>query len=106
MSYLFVILAFLWSIVWTIATIGVYDKTTVCDEQTNVCSVNYGYLFLLLLSFYWTHQVIVVREKRGAQDQCRVLYECIRLVKSLFFRHTFVRIPCMLLSQELLEPGG
>lgn len=58
-SYLFVILAFLWSIVWTIATIGVYDKTTVCDEQTNVCSVNYGFVFLLLLSFYWTHQVIV-----------------------------------------------
>lgn len=51
------IIAIVWSVVWTIAFLGVYEATKVCDAN-QVCTMNYGYLFLLLISYYWTHQVI------------------------------------------------
>lgn len=57
LAFVFVIVALLWSLLWTLAFSGVYDQTLVCDGET--CSMNYGYLFLLLLSYYWTHQVIM-----------------------------------------------
>merc|ERR1712127_428839 len=42
-----------------LAFIGTYDQTTVCDDQTGQCTVNYYYVFLLLISFYWTQQVLM-----------------------------------------------
>jgi len=62
-GYFFSIFAFGWTVLWSVAFIGVYnssplekgcveDEDTVCDRE-----INYGYLFLLLLSFYWAHQV-------------------------------------------------
>ena len=60
-AYLFAILAVAWSIVWVIAFAGVFDRTYQCDEN-NVCSEpNYLSLFLLFVSFYFTHQVLEVR---------------------------------------------
>jgi hypothetical protein len=55
-AYLYVIVAFGWSILWSIASVGVYDQViaTVDGEST----INYGYYFLLFLSFFFTHQVI------------------------------------------------
>ena len=55
-AYLYVIVAFGWSILWSIAFVGVYDQViaTVNGEST----INYGYYFLLFLSFFFTHQVI------------------------------------------------
>jgi len=55
-AYLYVIVAFGWSILWSIAFVGVYDQViaTVNGENT----INYGYYFLLFLSFFFTHQVI------------------------------------------------
>jgi len=60
LSYFFVILAFLWTLVWTLALVGVNDATQACQEidGNQVCEMNYGYLFLLFVSFFWTHQVI------------------------------------------------
>jgi len=58
LSFVFVIVALGWSLLWTVAFLGVYDATQVCD-QNNVCTMNNGYLFLLLVSYYWTHQVIM-----------------------------------------------
>jgi hypothetical protein len=57
-AYLFAILAGLWSICWSVAFVGVFDSTYTCDAN-NVCTdVNYGYLFLLFLAFFFGHQVI------------------------------------------------
>lgn len=58
-SYLFVILAFAWVFFWTLAVIGVYEQTAVCDDETGTCTIGYGYLFFLLVSLYWTQQVIM-----------------------------------------------
>ena len=60
-SYLYVILAFGWSILWTIALAGVYDQVIVTvnnNQQAEENYINYGYYFLLFLSFFFTHQVI------------------------------------------------
>lgn len=56
-SYLSLILAFGWTALWSLAFAGVYDQTVTCDGD--VCEMNYGYLFLLFLSYYWTHQVLM-----------------------------------------------
>jgi hypothetical protein len=56
-AYVYVILAFGWSILWSVALAGVYDQViNVGNGQEN--SINYGYYFLLFLSFFFTHQVI------------------------------------------------
>lgn len=61
-AYLFTALAAGWSFVWSVAFVGVLDQTYTCSENINgveVCSdPNYGYLFLLFLSFFFGHQVI------------------------------------------------
>lgn len=46
-----------WSFLWAIALFGVWEDTYKCDEN-GVCSLNYGYLFLMFLSYFFTHQVI------------------------------------------------
>ena len=60
-SFLFEILAFAWTILWCLACFGTFANTYSCEviNGREICtSVNYGYLFLLLLSFFFTHQVI------------------------------------------------
>lgn len=62
-GYFFSIAAFAWTAVWTLAFVGVYNSSPVaegCEENAEtVCEreINYGYIVLLLLSFYWAHQV-------------------------------------------------
>lgn len=60
-SFLFVAVAFGWTFVWTIAFLGTFNSTYSCETvgDNQVCNgVNYGYLFLLMLSYFFTHQVI------------------------------------------------
>ena len=62
-AYLFAILAAGWSFVWSIAMIGVYDRTFDCDDATGYCTTTqgtYGWLFLLFLAFFFGHQVLQV----------------------------------------------
>ena len=62
-AYLLTILGAAWSIVWSVAFAGVFDKTYQCDAQ-NVCtSPNYGYLFLLFIAYFFGQQVFQVRQK-------------------------------------------
>jgi len=56
-AYVYVILAFGWSILWSVALAGVYDQVIVAGNGEEN-SINYGYYFLLFLSFFFTHQVI------------------------------------------------
>jgi hypothetical protein len=61
-AYIFTALAGLWSVAWAVAFVGVYDQTYTCDDVTNQCTdVNYGYLFLLFVAYFFTHQVLQVR---------------------------------------------
>jgi hypothetical protein len=65
-AYFLVALAFAWSMLWTVALTGVWDSTYTCVDKTKKdgtvrkeCSVgNGGYLFLILLSYFFTHQVL------------------------------------------------
>lgn len=58
-ALLFVALAFGWTLLWSVAAMGVweevYDEDLAADGQN---PTNYGYLFLLLLSYFFTHQVV------------------------------------------------
>lgn len=58
-GYVMLGLAVAWTGIWTIALIGIFDQEKTCDAN-NVCtvSVNYGYLFLMFVSYFFTHQVI------------------------------------------------
>jgi hypothetical protein len=62
-SYFASIIAVGFTAVWALAFIGVYDSSPVvegCEENTDtVCNheMNLVYVALLLLSFYWAHQV-------------------------------------------------
>jgi len=70
-GYLFSAAAFGWSFLWLVAFIGVYDISPVedgCYEGTvqldgslSLCAkqMNYGYVILLLLSYFWAHQVFM-----------------------------------------------
>lgn len=60
-SYFFLALAFGWSILWTIALVGIWDDTITCQQVGDVtqCSdPNYGILFGMFVSYFFTHQVI------------------------------------------------
>jgi hypothetical protein len=54
----FTLLSIGWLVLWSVAVYGVYDSTVVCDEVTGACSPNYGLLFLLFLSLFFTQQVL------------------------------------------------
>ena len=48
-----------WSVLWTIGFAGVFEYTYDCNEITGVCTdPNYGYMFLLFVSFFFGHQVL------------------------------------------------
>ena len=61
-AILSVVVAFGWSLLWTIALLGVWDRTYNCTTDANgvqTCSSpSYGILFVLFLSYFFTHQVI------------------------------------------------
>lgn len=58
-AYLFVGIAFGWTILWSIALMGVSaDVYIEADGNGGAASVNYGLLFVLFVSFFFTHQVI------------------------------------------------
>ena len=59
-AYLFTALAAVWSICWSIAFVGTFNRTYECDEQ-NVCTdPSYGLLFLLFICYFFVHQVLQV----------------------------------------------
>lgn len=64
-AYFMTALTFAWAVLWTISLMGVWEEVVTkncvgtqseCLAQTS--SVNYGYLFLLFLSLFFTEQVI------------------------------------------------
>lgn len=59
-SYVFAILGMGWTVLWSIAVLGVYESVYSCDAEGN-CSVDSaGLLFLLFVAFYFVHQVFQV----------------------------------------------
>lgn len=61
-AYLFTILAAGWSLLWSIAVSGTIGQTYSCDAAGVCTSANYGLVFLLFLSFFFTHQVLQVSQ--------------------------------------------
>lgn len=59
-AYFFTALSVGWAIMWVLATAGVQDQVLRCegDGENQQCTPNYGYLFLLFLSFFFTNQVL------------------------------------------------
>lgn len=57
-AYLFTALEVGWVVLWTIAFSGVFDKTYVCNANGVCTDPNYGFLFLLLVAFFFTQQVL------------------------------------------------
>eukprot|EP00566_Odontella_aurita_P000653 CAMPEP_0113560250 /NCGR_PEP_ID=MMETSP0015_2-20120614/19329_1 /TAXON_ID=2838 /ORGANISM="Odontella" /LENGTH=546 /DNA_ID=CAMNT_0000461939 /DNA_START=158 /DNA_END=1800 /DNA_ORIENTATION=+ /assembly_acc=CAM_ASM_000160 len=60
-AYFMVAVAFGWSLLWTVAFLEIWERTSTCTTNSDgkdVCSPNYGYLFLLFVSYFFTHQVI------------------------------------------------
>lgn len=63
-GYFFSLAGIAWSVVWTMVLAGVYFKSPQLDancvsDADTLCArqINYGYMFLLFLSLYWTQQV-------------------------------------------------
>lgn len=58
-SYLFSAVSFGWNIVWCLAFLGVYEQSPDIEgsDEKNEKTLNYTYLLLLCLSFYWSLQV-------------------------------------------------
>lgn len=65
-GYIFTILAFAWTLLWSIVVAGVQDELFTCEEvqnadgdMVNQCSnPAYHWLFLLFVSYFFTHQVL------------------------------------------------
>jgi len=56
-SFIFLLLAFVWSIIWGMGIAGVSDQ--VYKKNLNgTTEINYGILFGLLLSFFFGHQIV------------------------------------------------
>lgn len=61
LAYIVVVAAFAWTMLWTLVMVGVQDSLQTCEQVdgVNVCSKpNYLYLFLLFVSYFFTHQVL------------------------------------------------
>lgn len=101
-AYTFAILAVGWSILWAISLAGVYELS--CDVVN--CSPNYGYLFLLLVSYFFTHQVLQVCSTMQAVERV-FLYQLMWLAMSLtFFCLVGFRTLFMSRWPVPLVPGG
>ena len=61
-AYIFALLAFGWSVLWAFSMLGLMDKTYKCETNAagqEVCGEpNYGILFVMFISYFFTHQVI------------------------------------------------
>jgi len=58
-AYIVTAVAFVWAIIWSFALAGIYEE--LCGDQG--CDAEeyypYGYLFLMLVSYFWTLQVLM-----------------------------------------------
>jgi hypothetical protein len=59
-AYMFAIIAAGWSVLWSIAFAGLFEYTYDCNDANECTNPNYGYMFLLFVSFFFTHQVLQV----------------------------------------------
>ena len=57
-AYIFTAILVGWIVLWSISFSGVFNSTYVCNDINQQCEVNYGLLFLLFVSFFFTQQVI------------------------------------------------
>mmetsp|Transcript_51375 Transcript_51375/g.124026 ORF Transcript_51375/g.124026 Transcript_51375/m.124026 type:complete len:480 (+) Transcript_51375:221-1660(+) len=57
-AYIFTALLVGWIVLWSISFAGVFNNTYNCDANGANCDVNYGFLFLLFVSFFFTQQVM------------------------------------------------
>jgi len=57
-AYVFALFTFGWSMIWVVALTGVYDQQCKDTAEDETCEVNGGFMFLLLVSFYFTSEVI------------------------------------------------
>lgn len=59
-AYFCVLLVFVFSTVWTLALIGVADRSTSCSGDDNDCEsrINEGLIFVMLVSLFWSQQVL------------------------------------------------
>jgi hypothetical protein len=61
LAYAVVVFAFAWTLLWTVSILGIQDSLYECYEVNGekVCSnPNYLFLFLLFVSYFFTHQVL------------------------------------------------
>ena len=59
LAYLFALLAAGWTVLWSVAIAGAWDHLYGCDVDSGDCDdVSYGYLFLFLVAYFFTHQVL------------------------------------------------
>lgn len=62
MAYIIVAVAIAWTLLWTVTVVGVQDQLVTCTTDENgvtVCeNFNYLFIFLLFLSYFFTHQVL------------------------------------------------
>jgi len=79
-AYLFAILAGGWTIVWSLAFLGVFDKTYDCDEKGDCQNPKYGILFVLFIALYFVSEVLQVRMNESYYDACCSVCRCISSV--------------------------
>lgn len=56
-SYLFTALAIGWTLLWSLVVVGTYSNENECDVNEQ-CGPNYFVMFMLFLSYFFTHQVL------------------------------------------------
>jgi hypothetical protein len=58
LAYAVVVGAFGWTLLWVVSLLGIQDSLVSCNEDGVCSSPNYLYLFLLFVSYFFTHQVL------------------------------------------------
>jgi len=56
-AYLMTMLGMVYTLIWILAVIGVYDKTSDCDGDDCEEEPNYGVMFILFVFYFWMQQV-------------------------------------------------
>lgn len=77
-SYAISVTASVWVIIWLLAVLGVaFRSSSTCDDGVCQMHMNVIAAFLLLLSFYWTSQVLKVRRLRMLLlSSCDIIADC------------------------------
>ncbi|GAX15263.1 hypothetical protein FisN_1Hh700 [Fistulifera solaris] len=57
-AYLFTIIAGVWSILWSVSFVGIYNESETCDARGENCEPGYGILFVLFVAFFFVQQVL------------------------------------------------